>query len=113
MTWSSPPARSAMRGQPGSVPPIEFPAVPDYEGALGPGGHRQGPGPSLARGVVQCKDSFYGQHAPGRMPVSYELEAKVGGPGSAWGVLASEMESAALFTRRRGPGGPLRLGVST
>lgn len=48
-------------------------------------------------GVVQCKDSFYGQHAPGRMPVSYELEAKW----EAWkrlGVLASEMESAALFT---------------
>ena len=34
---------------------------------------------------------------PGRMPVSYELEAKW----EAWkrlGVLASEMESAALFT---------------
>ena len=48
-------------------------------------------------GVVQCKDSFYGQHSPGRMPVSYELEQKW----EAWkrlGVLASEMESAALFT---------------
>ena len=47
-------------------------------------------------GVVQCKDSFYGQHDPARMPVSYELEAKW----EAWkrlGVLASEMESAALF----------------
>ena len=48
-------------------------------------------------GVVQCKDSFYGQHSPERMPVAYELEAKW----EAWkrlGVLASEMESAALFT---------------
>ena len=48
-------------------------------------------------GVVQCKDSFYGQHSPGRMPVSYELEQKW----QAWkrlGVLASEMESATLFT---------------
>lgn len=48
-------------------------------------------------GVVQCKDSFYGQHDPARMPVSGELEAKW----EAWkrlGVLASEMESAALFT---------------
>ena len=48
-------------------------------------------------GVVQCKDSFYGQHSPGRMPVSYELEAKW----EAWkrlGVLASALESAALFT---------------
>ena len=48
-------------------------------------------------GVVQCKDSFYGQHSPSRMPVSYDLESKW----EAWkrlGVLASEMESAALFT---------------
>ena len=48
-------------------------------------------------GVVQCKDSFYGQHSPGRMPVSGELLEKW----EAWkrlGVLASEMESAALFT---------------
>ena len=27
-------------------------------------------------GVVQCKDSFYGQHDPVRMPVSYELLEK-------------------------------------
>ena len=48
-------------------------------------------------GVVQCKDSFYGQHDPEEMPVSYELLNKW----EAWkrlGVLASEMESAALFT---------------
>lgn len=47
-------------------------------------------------GVVQCKDSFYGQHSPDRMPVSYELLPKW----EAWkrlGVKASEMESAALF----------------
>ena len=47
-------------------------------------------------GVVQCKDSFYGQHSPARMPVSYELLNKW----EAWkrlGVKASEMESAALF----------------
>ena len=47
-------------------------------------------------GVVQAKDSFYGQHMPERMPVSSMLMEK-------WeaykqlGVLASEMESAALF----------------
>ena len=47
-------------------------------------------------GVVQCKDSFYGQHDPKRMPVSQKLLYKW----EAWkrlGVLASEMESAALF----------------
>lgn len=47
-------------------------------------------------GVVQCKDSFYGQHEADSMPVSYELTNKW----EAWkrlGTLASEMESAALF----------------
>ena len=47
-------------------------------------------------GVVQCKDSFFGQHEPEVMPVSYELQNKW----EAWlrmGCLASEMESAALF----------------
>ena len=47
-------------------------------------------------GIVQAKDSFYGQHAPERMPVSSSLLEK-------WqaylrlGVLASEMECAALY----------------
>lgn len=47
-------------------------------------------------GVVQSKDSFYGQHSPETMPVSRDLLNKW----SAYkqlGVLASEMESAALF----------------
>jgi len=76
--------------------PIEFPAVadPDIVSAL-----REAAGALGLRthvGVVQCKDSFYGQHSPSRMPVSYELEQKW----EAWkrlGVKASEMESAALF----------------
>lgn len=48
-------------------------------------------------GVVQSKDSFYGQHSPSRMPTSADLLEKW----EAWkrlGVLASEMESATLFT---------------
>ena len=47
-------------------------------------------------GVVQSKDSFYGQHAPQNSPVYYELLNKW----ESWkrlGVKASEMESAALF----------------
>lgn len=47
-------------------------------------------------GVVQCKDSFYGQHRPETLPNSHELLNKW----DAWiklGCLASEMESAALF----------------
>ena len=47
-------------------------------------------------GVVQCKDSFYGQHRPETLPNSFELINKW----DAWvklGTKASEMESAALF----------------
>jgi uridine phosphorylase len=47
-------------------------------------------------GVVQCKDSFYGQHEPEVKPVGYDLLNKW----DAWlkcGCLASEMESAALY----------------
>jgi len=47
-------------------------------------------------GIVQCKDSFYGQHSPDRMPSGYELKDKW----EAWikaGCLASEMESSTLY----------------
>ena len=76
--------------------PIEFPAVPDYEVLTALVEAAKALGKPWHAGVVQCKDSFYGQHDPARMPVSYELEAKW----EAWkrlGVKASEMESAALF----------------
>lgn len=77
--------------------PIEFPAVPDYTvlTALKEASDKLGYKNHL--GVVQCKDSFYGQHSPSRMPVSYELENKW----SAWlkaGTLCSEMETASIFT---------------
>ncbi|SBW08072.1 Uridine phosphorylase [uncultured Eubacteriales bacterium] len=77
--------------------PIEFPAVSDYEVLTALVSSARDMGYRCHTGVVQCKDSFYGQHDPARMPVSYELLAKW----EAWkrlGVLASEMESAALFT---------------
>ena len=48
-------------------------------------------------GVIQSKDSFYGEIRPQVMPIAGQLQAKW----NAWtaaGVLASEMESAALFT---------------
>lgn len=48
-------------------------------------------------GVVQAKDSFYGQHSPETKPVAPMLQYKW----ESWKklhVLASEMESAALFT---------------
>ena len=46
-------------------------------------------------GVLQCKDSFYGQHNPDSMPVGYELKEKWDAF-IACGALASEMESAAI-----------------
>lgn len=76
--------------------PIEFPAVADLTvtNALVQGAKHLGL--TCHAGVVQCKDSFYGQHSPDRMPGGYALKDKWG----AWvkaGCLASEMESAALY----------------
>ena len=76
--------------------PLEFPAVADFNIALALRDASLSMGKTTHMGVVQCKDSFYGQHSPARMPVSYELQQKW----EAWkrlGVKASEMESAALF----------------
>ena len=85
-----------MEGTSREYAPIEWPAVPDFTVTRALVEACNDLGFSWHAGVVQCKDSFYGQHSPGRMPVSYELEQKW----EAWkrlGVLASEMESAALF----------------
>ena len=76
--------------------PIEFPAVADFQVTTALVQAARNLGKPCKTGVVQCKDSFYGQHDPARMPVSYELQQKW----EAWkrlGVKASEMESAALF----------------
>ena len=86
-----------MEGTSREYAPIEFPAVANLEvtNALVDGAKTLGK--TWHAGVVQCKDSFYGQHSPEVMPVSYELQSKW----EAWkrlGVKASEMESAALFT---------------
>lgn len=77
--------------------PPAFPAVPDPDTLFALARAAKGLGYSYRVGVVQSKDSFYGQHSPDRMPVSGELKAKW----EAWkrlGVLASEMEAATLFT---------------
>lgn len=85
-----------MEGTSREYAPIEFPAVANLEvaNALVLAGKELGY--TCHTGVVQCKDAFYGQHEPGRMPVSYELLNKW----EAWkrlGCKATEMESAALF----------------
>ena len=48
-------------------------------------------------GIVHTKDSFYGQHSPERMPVYNDLKTKWKAYIKA-GVLASEMETAALYS---------------
>lgn len=85
-----------MEGTSREFAPIEYPAVPDLNVTNALVNAAKGLGVRHHVGVVQCKDSFFGQHEPEIMPVSYELENKW----QAWlrmGCLASEMESAALF----------------
>lgn len=77
--------------------PIEFPAVADQEVLEALKESAEKKNYRIHTGVVHCKDSFYGQHSPETMPVADELQQKW----NAWlqcGTLASEMESAALFT---------------
>ena len=86
-----------MEGTSREYAPIEFPAVADFEivTALQHTAKKMNLRHHL--GIVQCKDSFYGQHNPDIIPVSTTLRNNW----EAWkrlGVLASEMESAALFT---------------
>ena len=76
--------------------PIEFPAVPDFGITCALKEAAETLGYRNHVGVVQCKDSFYGQHSPERSPYYYDLIQKW----ESWkrlGVKASEMESAALF----------------
>ncbi|MBQ5470630.1 MAG: uridine phosphorylase [Treponema sp.] len=85
-----------MEGTSREFAPIEYPAVPDFTATNALVTSAKKLGIRFHTGVVQCKDSFFGQHEPEIMPVSYELENKW----QAWlrmGCLASEMESAALF----------------
>lgn len=85
-----------MEGTSKEYAPIEFPAVADFEIVNALVNSAKSLDYNYHTGIVQCKDSFYGQHAPETKPVSYELLNKW----EAWkrlGCLASEMESAALF----------------
>ena len=92
-----PTGATRMEGTSQEYMPLAFPAVPDF----GLTEHLVCAARAAAydyhTGVVQCKDSFYGQHSPETMPVAPTLLQNW----QAWkaaGTLASEMESAALFT---------------
>ena len=85
-----------MEGTSKEYAPIEFPAVANYDIVTALINSAKKLNLPYHVGVVECKDSFYGQHSPELMPVNYELQNKW----NAWlklGCLASEMESAALF----------------
>lgn len=75
---------------------LEYPACADWEVTDALLHAARETGAKAHVGVVQSKDSFYGQHDPARMPAGAELTRKW----DQWiaaGCLASEMESAALF----------------
>jgi uridine phosphorylase len=77
--------------------PLDWPAVAhlDVVDALRESARASGVGWHV--GVVQSKDSFFGEMEPERMPIATELQARW----EVWtriGVLASEMECATLFT---------------
>lgn len=92
-----PTAAVRMEGTSREYMPIEMPAAADFSVVSALSQTARESGFISHTGVVQSKDSFYGQHSPESMPVSYELTAKW----EAWkkcGVLASEMETAAIFS---------------
>ena len=65
-----------MEGTSKEYAPIEYPAVASYPVIQALTKACETTGVRYHTGVVQSKDSFYGQHEPGTKPVSYELEAK-------------------------------------
>lgn len=95
-----------MEGTSREYAPIEYPAVANVDVLLALIHAAEHSGLSTHVGVVQSKDSFFGQHEPEKMPAGYDLIKKW----EAWkkmGCLASEMETAALFM----VGGYLRVRV--
>lgn len=76
--------------------PLMFPAVATTEVLISLIEAAKANKSSYHVGVVQSKDSFYGQHRPAKMPTAPQLLAQW----DAWkklGVKASEMEASTLF----------------
>jgi uridine phosphorylase len=84
-----------MEGTSREYAPIEYPAVPDYAVLTALVDAAQKLGKRWHAGVVQCKDSFYGQHNPARMPVAQE-------PGA--GRRAERPQRGGRHARRRDTG---------
>lgn len=76
--------------------PVEYPAIADRHIVAALADAAKARGYSYAEGIVQCKDSFYGQIDPDGLPGGARLKERW----QAWrdgNVMASEMETAALF----------------
>ena len=76
--------------------PVEYPAVPNFGLVMELNAAAERLGLPHANGIVECKDSYYGQHAPETMPAEDELRSKW----KAWkraGAIGSEMESDTLY----------------
>lgn len=76
--------------------PLMFPAVPSTDVLFALVEAAKGEKHDTHVGVVQAKDSFYGQHRPAKMPTSAQLLSQW----DAWkklGTKGSEMESSTLF----------------
>ncbi len=74
----------------------EFPAVPDFDVVCALSKAAEKVGVKAHRGVVQSKDSYFGQHDPMSMPIGRDLKEHY----DTWiraGALASEMECASVF----------------
>ena len=65
-----------MEGTSREYAPIEYPAIADLDVVNALVTVAKDMNISVHTGVVQSKDSFYGQHSPLSMPVGYELENK-------------------------------------
>lgn len=96
-------ASGAVRGEGTSYEyiPKDYPAVPDFDvlTALQQAADKlstDDEGNTYHVGVVQSKDSFYGEIEPQNMPVADYLESRWEGYVRC-GCLTSEMESAAIF----------------
>lgn len=76
--------------------PIEYPAVADRHVVTALADAAKANDLNFLEGIVQSKDSFYGQHEPDRMPVGPTLHARW----EAWkkgNVMGSEMEASTIF----------------
>ncbi len=76
--------------------PIEYPAIANRHIVAALSDAAVAHGFNYAEGIVQCKDSFYGQIDPDGLPNGPRLKERW----EAWrggNVMASEMETAALF----------------